>query len=104
MILKPLVTEKTLSLATKNKYTFVVGRHATKDQIARLISNLYEVTVTKIQTTVIPPRSHRVGISAKRVTSGSGKKATISLAAGQKIDIYEVPEAPKDESKKEGKK
>ena len=105
MIQKPLVTEKTLREAANNRYTFLVDKKETKTSIAHQISQIYGVTVTGIQTTVIPARSRRIGVSLKKTTIPAKKKATVSLKKGQKIDIYDVPkEEPIKTQDKQDKK
>lgn len=105
MLLKPHVTEKTLKEAANSRYTFIVGKTSDKGQIARVISSLYKVTVKRVQTTLIPTKRRRIGVTAKRTDSAPQKKATVILVKGQKIDLYEVSkdEPKKEEVKKEGK-
>lgn len=83
---RPLVTEKSTLLAEQNKYVFEVERTATKIDIARAAELLFKVKVTDVQTTAIKPKKKRVG--ARIGETKPGKKAVITLAEGNSIDIY----------------
>lgn len=83
---RPLVTEKSTLLAEQNKYVFEVQRSATKIDIARAAELLFKVKVTDVQTTAIKPKTKRVG--SRTGETKPGKKAVITLAEGNTIDIY----------------
>lgn len=87
-MLEPIKSEKTLKAAEKNKYTFRTQVALAKPDIKRLAEKLFGVKVTKVQTAIMPGKSYRTGKRASKKTRPDWKKTIISVADGQKIDIY----------------
>jgi len=84
-ILAPVITEKSTLLSDHNKVVFKVAADATKDEIAAAIEELFKVTVTKVNTLVTKGKTKRFrGIKGRR---SDVKKAIVTLAEGQSIDI-----------------
>lgn len=101
ILVRPLISEKTLTLASRGWYTFVVTVEATKPAIAREISAFYKVTVVEVRTMHMHPKMRRVGKKMKSRQQAEWKKAVVTLKSGQKIDVFEVTGAPPaEESKK----
>jgi large subunit ribosomal protein L23 len=96
-VVKPFMTEKTLLLAAQGWYTFVVALQAEKKQIASDIATFYNVTVTEVRTVHMHGKTRRVGKKMQHTKKSDWKKAIVHLAAGQKIDAFEVttPETEK---------
>lgn len=86
LILKPIVTEKATILLEQNKYVFDVRLTATKPEIRAAIEQLFEVTVTKVNTHRPPRRKKRVGrfIGYK----SQYKRAIVTLAEGDEIVLF----------------
>ena len=83
----PVVTEKASAESTNNKYPFAVPVSANKSEVAKKIANLYGIK---------PLGVNMVKVHGKKVRRGrtfgqqkSWKKAIVTLAAGDKIQIYE---------------
>ena len=84
-ILSPVITEKATLLSEQNKVVFRVAENATKDEIASAVEALFKVNVTKVNTINVKGKTKRFrGIVGKR---GDFKKAIVTLAEGQSIDI-----------------
>jgi large subunit ribosomal protein L23 len=84
-ILAPVITEKATLLSEQNKVVFKVAKHATKDQIAEAVEQLFKVNVTKVNTLVVKGKTKRFrGFEGRR---SDVKKAIVTLAPGQSIDI-----------------
>ena len=84
-ILSPVITEKTTLLSEQNKVVFKVANDATKDEIAAAVEELFKVKVTKVNTIVTKGKTKRFrGIIGRR---SDVKKAIVTLAEGQSIDI-----------------
>ena len=91
VIKKPLITEKTLMLAaTQNTYVFEVARTAEKNQIKKIIEDLFKVKVLSVNTVLGHTHSKKTGRKRLRVTQPRIKKAMVQLQAGQKIDIFDL--------------
>jgi large subunit ribosomal protein L23 len=84
-ILSPVITEKATMLSEQNKVVFRVSKDATKAQIAEAIENLFKVSVVKVNTLNVKGKTKRFrGREGRR---SDVKKAIITLAEGQSIDI-----------------
>ena len=84
-ILAPVITEKATILSEQNKVVFRVADNATKDEIAAAVEALFKVTVTKVNTLNVKGKTKRFrGRIGRR---SDVKKAIVTLAEGQSIDI-----------------
>ena len=84
-ILAPVITEKATYLSEQNKVVFRVADDATKDEIAAAVEALFKVKVTKVNTLNVKGKTKRF---RGRVGQRSDvKKAIVTLAEGQSIDI-----------------
>ena len=84
-ILSPVITEKATLLSEQNKVVFRVVNDATKDEIAAAVEALFKVNVTKVNTLVVKGKTKRFrGRPGRR---SDVKKAVVTLAEGQSIDI-----------------
>ena len=88
IIEKPLVSEKSIASADKGRYMFRVKLGANKVQIRRAIEALYKVRVVNVNTMRVRGKKKRMGRSGEGSTS-NWKKAIVTLAPGQRIDILE---------------
>ncbi len=85
IILAPVVTEKSTQGAEHNQVTFRVARRATKPEIKTAIEDLFGVKVTQVNTINMRGKVKRFrGRLGKRAAY---KKAIVTLAEGQSIDI-----------------
>jgi len=85
---KPLITEKTSKLQEKNnQYTFLVDVCANKIEIKREIESKFGVSVKEVNTVNYEGRKARVGRFFGK--KSDFKKAIVTLAKGDKLDIYE---------------
>lgn len=85
VILAPHITEKTTILSEQNKVVFRVAKDATKDEIAAAVESLFKVNVLKVNTILTLGKVKRFkGILGKRADL---KKAIVTLAEGQSIDV-----------------
>jgi len=101
IIIKPLVTEKSMSDVTKGKYAFVVAKDATKAAIKAAIKQQFHVTVVSVVTSVQKGKTQRVGIRRTEVDRSVVKKATVTVKKGDKIGLFEP--GGEEEVKKEKK-
>ena len=90
VILKPVLTEKSLNDASRGEYTFVVDKNSSKSQILRAVKELFKVDVLSVSTRTTKGKSKRVFRTRVRTTLGPIKKATVKIGKDQKIDIFEV--------------
>lgn len=90
MILRPLITEKSLAGAASGDYSFVVDRRANKGEIAKAVKEKFSVDVVSIKTRTTKGRSKRVFRRREKTTLGPIKTATVRVGKEQKIDLFEV--------------
>ena len=85
---RPLLTEKaTIGRETANEYAFEVARGANKIEIKGAIERLFKVKVTKVRTINMDGKVKRMGVHQGR--RAAWKKALVTLAEGQTLEIYE---------------
>ncbi len=88
VIRRPIVTEKSMRGTTIGKYTFEVDRTSPKPVIRDAVQRLFRVRVTKVNVLTIPGRQRRRG--QHRYQEPALRKAIVTLAAGDKIDIEKL--------------
>jgi large subunit ribosomal protein L23 len=99
IIIKPLITEKSMADVNKGKYSFVVAKDARKTTIKHAIKQQFNVTVTSVATSILKGKTQRVGVRRQEVDKASLKKATVTLKKGEKIALFE-PGGGEEEVKK----
>lgn len=87
---RPLVTEKSSYQSGKlNQYSFIVADNATRKQVKDAIETLYDVTVEKVNIiNTAAKRGRRLRSRRLLVRKAAYKKAIITLAAGQTLEIF----------------
>lgn len=84
----PLITEKgTLVNEAGNQVVFRVRRDVNKQDIRRAVETIFKVRVEKVRTINYLGKMRRVGRSAGK--RSNWKKAYVTLAEGQRIDLFE---------------
>lgn len=89
MIIKPLITEKTMMLAGQDSYTFLVDRDSTKLGLIKEISDRFKVEVLDIKTITIRGKRKTQRSRKGYYTKADHKKAIVMLKKGQKIALFE---------------
>ena len=85
---KPLITEKTTQmLAEGNWVAFQVHPQANKIQIKEAVEEVFSVTVTRVNTLIVPGKYRRFGKAVGHTKSW--KKAMLRLREGDKIELFE---------------
>jgi large subunit ribosomal protein L23 len=91
VLIKPVLSEKANKQAEKaNRYTFVVDRKANKLEIKKAVESFYGVQVEAVNTAVVPSKLKSKYTKAGYVVGRkpAKKKATITVAEGETIDIF----------------
>jgi large subunit ribosomal protein L23 len=89
VIIKPVVSEKSYGLLDSNVYTFVVHPEASKPEIHDAVEAIFGVRVLKVNTL---NRNGKRKRNRKTGTFGSRpdtKRAFVTLADGDRIDLFE---------------
>jgi large subunit ribosomal protein L23 len=89
ILLKPVISEKSYRLVDDGKYTFLVAPDANKTQIRQAVEEIFHVKVTGVNTVNRPGKRRRTRFGwGTRVNT---KRAIVSLAAGDRIDVFGGP-------------
>ena len=87
IVLRPVITEKTLRIAEReNAYTFQVHVTANKVQVRDAIERLFNVAVVDVRTQNIQGKRRRMGRYVG--TTGNWKKAVVKVREGDTIDFH----------------
>ena len=94
VILRPIISEKSIDESGRGKYTFAVHGEANKIQIKAAVEELYSkenVTVVAVNVLTTKAKEKRRGTRRGRITghTTAWRKAIVTLAAGQKIEFFE---------------
>ncbi len=85
VIRAPHITEKSTLLTEQNAVVFKVARDATKPQIKAAVEALFNVEVTGVNTITVKGKTKRW--RGRPYTRSDVKKAIVTLAEGQSIDV-----------------
>ena len=93
IIKKPILTEKaTMDSELSNRFSFVVDRRANKIEIKTAIEKLYGVSIEKVRTMTYGGGKAKRKFTSRGVaeqTNSIWKKAIVTVAEGETIDLYE---------------
>lgn len=95
VIIRPIISECSYDLMEQGKYTFEVAKDAPKQEIRQAVEKLFNVHVVKVNTMNVRGKEKRV-----RYQSGmtrSWKKAVVTLAEGEQIEIFATQQAPAEQ-------
>ncbi|PIP21703.1 MAG: 50S ribosomal protein L23 [Candidatus Nealsonbacteria bacterium CG23_combo_of_CG06-09_8_20_14_all_40_13] len=102
IILKPVITEKSLDMTGSAKYIFLIDKNTNRSETSKAIKDLYNVDAIKVNIINVIGKTKKVrGHFGKEKNF---KKAIVTLKKGQKIEGFEVKEAQKEKPKQESTK
>ena len=88
ILIRPLITEKSTQLMEEGKYVFVVAKKANKIEIAKAVSEVFNVKVANVNTVNVSGKVKRMGrFVGKR---SDYKKAIVKLAPGETIEFFQA--------------
>ena len=91
VLIKPILSEKANKQTEKlNRYSFVVDKKANKLEIKKAIETFYGVQVENVNTIVVPSKAKSKYTKAGYIVgrNPSKKKAIVTIAKGESIDLY----------------
>ena len=91
VILRPVISEKSMDEAGHGKYTLAVHGDANKIMIKSAVEELFKVNVTGVNVLTTKAKEKRRGTKRGRISGFTTpwRKAIVTLAAGQKIEFFE---------------
>lgn len=88
IVIKPIITEKSMEGLQESKYTFKVAMNANKIEIAKAVEELFGVKVAKVNTMHVRGRAKRMGMH--RGFTPDWKKAVVTLTEDSKtIEFFD---------------
>ena len=89
IIISPVVSEKSYALIEQNVYTFRVHPDASKPEIHDAVEAIFNVTVVKVNTLNRKGKAQRVRRTNKMGHRPDTKRALVTVAAGDRIELFE---------------
>ena len=91
IVLRPVISEKSMDNTRVNKYTFAVHEDANKLQIKAAVEELFKVSVVDVNVLTTKPKEKSRNRRKSRVTGFTSpwKKAVVTVAKGDKIEFFE---------------
>ena len=89
IIIRPVITERSMANVADKKYVFEVAPSAGKIEIGKAVEEIFGVKVAKVNTINVPGKAKRMG-AARPGRTKDWKKAIVQLAEDSKsIEIFE---------------
>jgi large subunit ribosomal protein L23 len=89
ILVAPVISEKSYGLLDQNKYTFIVRPTANKTEIKIAVEKVFNVKVTDVNTLNRQGKRRRTRYGWGQ--RASTKRAIVTVADGQRIDIFGGP-------------
>ena len=88
IILRPIITEASMSGIANKKYTFKVANDANKIEIAKAVEEIFGVKVLKVNT--VSMKGHKRRMGRNEGYTPDWKKAIVTLTADSKtIEFFD---------------
>ena len=84
ILVKPIITEKSMADAALGVYTFMVTKKAGKGAIKKAIEKQFKVKVISIRTISVKGKTKSTGRLRKKIKTSDWKKAKVALKKDQK--------------------
>ena len=82
VILKPVISERSMDQAAEKKYTFKVAVDANKTEVRNAVEEIFDVEVAKVNIMNVNGKKKRMGRNVG--TTSAYKKAIVTLTEGSK--------------------
>ena len=89
ILIRPVISEKSVAETERNNYTFAVARDANKFQIKAAVEAEFKVNVLDVRVMTVKPKQKRRGRRQMGTVPG-WRKAVVTIAEGQKIELFEA--------------
>ena len=90
IIIRPVITEKSMRLASGGWYAFAAYNYARKPSIAKAIHDMYNVNDLQVRTMSMHGKMRKAGKKMKLVNRPDWKKILVRLKTGQTIPIFDT--------------
>jgi large subunit ribosomal protein L23 len=89
VLLRPVISEKSTLETERNNYTFAVRRDANKFLVKAAVESEFKVKVLDVRIVSVRSKQKRRGRRTLGTVPG-WKKAVVSIAPGDKIELFEA--------------
>ncbi|TMB56793.1 MAG: 50S ribosomal protein L23 [Chloroflexi bacterium] len=89
VLIRPVISEKSVAATERSNYTFAVARDANKFQIKAAVEAEFKVDVLGVRVLSVKPKQKRRGRKQMGTVAG-WRKAIVTIAPGQKIELFEA--------------
>ena len=89
ILIRPVISEKSVAQTERHNYTFAVARTANKFQIKAAVEEAFNVTVLGVRVLTVKPKEKRRGRRTLGMVPG-WRKAIVTIGADQKIELFEA--------------
>ena len=91
IVLRPVISEKSMDETQRGKYTFAVHDDANKLQIKAAVEELFKVSVLQVNVLTTKSKEKRRGLGRQRTKGFTSpwRKAVVTVAPGDKIEFFE---------------
>lgn len=103
ILVRPVITEKSMDEASRGRFTFVVAKGATKGDVKKAVEQQFPVTVVSVHTLITKGKGARSGKRRIEVKLRPVKKAIVELLPGQRIDLFDTKESQSSKTTEGGK-
>ena len=86
IIIRPVISEHSFDMMGSNTYTFEVAKDSNKIEIAQAVEALFDVHVTKVNTSNVKSKPKRVRWVVGKTRTW--KKAMVTIAEGETIELF----------------
>ena len=83
VIVRPVITERSMATAEAKKYTFEVLPHANKTEVKKAVEKIFGVKVASVNTIIVHPKPKRLG-AARPGQTKAWKEAIVQLTEDSK--------------------
>ena len=88
VLIRPVVTEKSVMNSEMGQYTFEVDMRANKMQVKDAVEVAFKVTVDDVNVMIMPAKVNRRG-KRELMRRNKWKKAVVTLKPGDRIQLFE---------------
>jgi large subunit ribosomal protein L23 len=89
ILIRPVISEKSIAQTERGNYTSAVARDANKFQIKAAVEAEFKVDVLDVRVISVRPKEKRRGRRTPGTVPG-WRKAVVTIGAGQKTDLFEA--------------
>lgn len=90
VIIRPVISERSMKDAAAGKFTFAVLQKATKKDVKSAVAKAFAVNVVGVATTRVKGKKKRYGQRRTQTQLPSWKRAVVKLKTGEKIPVFDV--------------